>query len=162
MSESANILAALETQLGGSQIVGHDFETLQPWIEVKSSAIRDACQFLKDDPRFYFDYLECLSGLDLGVDADQIGVVYHIMSITKGHRIVLKCFTERNKAELPSVTPVWKTAEWHEREIWDLFGIKFEGHPDMRRILMPEDWEGHPLRKDYVNPEYYHDIKTEY
>lgn len=162
MNESENILAALKAHLGEAKIVSHDFDVRQPWIEIESDSIQAACQFLKDDARFFFDYLECLSGIDLGPEADKIGVVYHIMSITRNLRIVLKCFCAREAANLPTVATVWKTAEWHEREAWDLFGIKFEGHPDMRRILMPEDWDGHPLRKDYVNPEYYHDIKTAY
>ncbi|MBL0020770.1 MAG: NADH-quinone oxidoreductase subunit C [Bacteroidetes bacterium] len=87
------------------------------------------------------------------------------------HRIVLKCFVSRTVASdahpsglpvIPSVSSIWLAANWHEREAYDLVGIWFEGHPDMRRILMPEDWTGHPLRKDYVNPEYYHDIQTAY
>ena len=162
MSEAKAILEALEAHFGQEAIVAKNFDVLQPWISLQPEKIQLACQFLKDDPRFFFDYLECLSGLDEGPEADQIGIVYHLMSITKGFRIVLKAFCTRTAPSLPSVSTVWKTADWHEREAWDLFGIYFEGHPDLRRILMPEDWEGHPLRKDYVNPEYYHDIKTAY
>lgn len=126
---------------------------------------------MRDDPAWYFDYMECLSGVDEGSGSNRIGVVYHLMSITRGHRIVLKCFVDRSRPSsassgslpsLPSVASVWNAANWHEREAYDLIGIWFEGHPDLRRILMPADWEGHPLRKDYMNPEIYHDIQTAY
>lgn len=162
MSTFEKIFTALTTEFGDSQILRREEEVLQPWIDINPFAIDRVCQFLKDDSRFFFDYLECLSAIDTGPDAGKLGVVYHIMSIPYGHRLVLKTFVDRLDAKLPTVSKIWRTADWHEREAWDLMGIQFEGHEDLRRILMPEDWEGHPLRKDYINPEYYHDIQTAY
>jgi NADH-quinone oxidoreductase subunit C len=140
-------------------------DVLQPWIELAPAGLQEVCQFLRDDPRLYFDYLECLSGIDMGPESGKLGVVYHLMSIPHGHRIVLKCFISRvphPENTLPSVTSVWLGADWHEREAYDLFGIRFSGHPDLRRILMPEDWTGHPLRKDYTDPDTYHGVKIAY
>lgn len=162
-----SICDLISEKFGPESLVAQDANALQAWLEVPAAKLADICQFLRDDPRLYFDYLECLSGVDLGPKAGRIGVVYHLMSIPRGHRIVLKCFVPRtNEAdslpELPSVTSIWRTAEWHEREAYDLVGIHFAGHPDLRRILLPEDWPGHPLRKDYENPEFYHGFQTEY
>jgi NADH-quinone oxidoreductase subunit C len=174
MNSPHDILDAITVHFGPEAVVGNDFTVLQPWIAVPPSHLVAVCTFLRDDPAIYMDYLECLSGVDEGPAANRIGVVYHMMSITRGHRLVLKCFVVRTVPiettpahshglpSIPSVTAVWRTADWHEREAYDLLGIWFEGHPDLRRILMPADWEGHPLRKDYVNPEFYHDIQTAY
>lgn len=162
---STEIQSLIVEKFGEQAIVNADHEALQPWLEISPDALAAVCEFLREDPRAYFDYLECLSGVDEGPKAGRIGVVYHLMSIPRGHRLVLKCFVTRSDTDpesLPSVVSVWRTADWHEREAFDLLGIRFEGHPDLRRILMPEDWEGHPLRKDYINPEFYHGIQTEY
>ncbi|HEX2900143.1 MAG TPA: NADH-quinone oxidoreductase subunit C [Bacteroidia bacterium] len=171
MSEAPKLKEAIAQKFGADAIEASNFEVMQPWIAIAPSLLVEVCAFLRDDPEWYVDYLECLSGVDEGPAANRIGVVYHLMSITRGHRIVLKCFVERNVAtatnpaglpEIPSVAGIWQAANWHEREAYDLVGIWFEGHPDLRRILMPEDWTGHPLRKDYVNPETYHDIQIAY
>lgn len=162
---SPDIEALLRAQCGDTAVLASDHTLLQPALTLAPEALAAACAFLRDDSRLYFDYLSCLSGIDLGPADGRMGVVYHLMSIPHGHRIVLKAFVPRDldgQPSLPSVTGVWRSAEWHEREAYDLFGIRFEGHPDLRRILMPEDWEGHPLRKDYVNPAKYHGIKIQY
>jgi NADH-quinone oxidoreductase subunit C len=122
-----------------------------PALKLAPEVVAEVGKYLKDDPELLFDYLMCLSGVDYGV-GQPLGVVYHFQSITLTHRIVLK-------VELP-VAMIWRTADWHEREAYDLFGIRFEGHPDHRRIFLPDDWEGHPLRKDYVVQEFYHDIRV--
>ena len=171
MSSFETVKAMLQSRLGEGAVVDSEAAVAQPWIGVAAEQLLEACALLRDEPSLYFDYLECLTAVDEGPDAGRIGVIYHLMSITRGLRIVLKCRVSRNPEsvanpkglpEIPSVVSVWRSAEWHEREAYDLMGIWFAGHPDMRRILMPEDWEGHPLRKDYVNPEYYHDIQTAY
>lgn len=163
--DSTTIESLLRAHCGEAAVLEGAHTLLQPALTLAPAALARACAFLRNDPRLYFDYLSCLSGLDLGPQDGRMGVVYHLMSIPHGHRIVLKTFVPRDltAAEaIPSVSGIWRSAEWHEREAYDLFGIRFEGHPDMRRILMPEDWEGHPLRKDYVDPERYHGIKTKY
>lgn len=110
-----------------------------------------ACRFLKDDPDLAFDFLSDVTAVDrlqLPESRPRFEVVYHLYSLPHKRRLRLKLRVDEGEA-VPSVTPVWETANWHEREVFDLFGIPFEGHPDLRRILMPDDWEGHPLRKDY-------------
>jgi len=98
----------------------------------------------------------CLSGLEM---LEQYFVVYHLYSMKYGHKITLRCGDlKNNEVIVPSVSSVWPTAEWHEREAYDFFGIRFSDHPDHRRILCPDDWEGYPLRKDYVPPDRWHNI----
>jgi NADH-quinone oxidoreductase subunit C len=92
----------------------------------------------------------------------KLGVVYHLHSTSLDHKIVLKTEVTAESPHAASVESVWKTANWHEREAFDLFGIVFDGHPDLRRILLPDDWEGHPLRKDYAVPEFYNGMKVPY
>ena len=106
-----------------------------------------------------FDYLECITGVDYP-DDKRIVVVYHIYSYSLKHRVVLKVFLEREDPAMPTLVNVWSTANWQERECFDLLGVLFEGHPDLRRLLLPDDWEGHPLRKDYEEKEDYHGIPT--
>ncbi len=154
-------------EFGEDVVTDFDYEVRQPWLAILPDHLIKVCLWLRNQPSLYFDMLSCLSGVDLGPEKGQIGVVYHLYSVPYGHFLVLKCFVSRETTleslpVLPSLTSVWPTANWHEREAFDLVGIHFEGHPDLRRILMPEDWEGHPLRKDYENPDMYHGIKTAY
>ena len=118
--------------------------------------------FLRDSSELLFDSLMNLSGVD-EIKANLLSVYYHLESTKLKHKITLKVSTDRNKPEVSTVTEVWKGADWHEREAYDLFGIIFLNHPDLRRILMPYDWDaGYPLRKDYENPEFYHGMKVPY
>lgn len=149
----------------GSGVVT-DTETtgLQSALVVNPKFIVQVCEELRDNPNTWFDFLSCLSGVDFGTQDSRFVIVYHLASIPHKNQLVIKTFKEhdRNSEELPSflsVSGVWRTAEWHERETYDLFGIKFEGHPDLRRILLPDDWEGYPLRKDYQSAEEYKGIK---
>ncbi len=118
--------------------------------------------FLRDSSELLFDSLMNLSGVD-EIKANLLSVYYHLESTKLKHKITLKVSTDRSKPEVTTVTEVWKGADWHEREAYDLFGIIFLNHPDLRRILMPYDWDaGYPLRKDYENPEFYQGMKVPY
>lgn len=116
----------------------------------KKDRIKEIMKYLHDAPELYFDYLEDLCGVDyLGRKEPRFEVVYHIYSIRHRHIIRIKAEVPEDDCAIDSVTDIWAGANWHERECYDLFGIAFNGHPDPRRILLPEDWEGYPLRKDY-------------
>ena len=160
----------------GSGIIGADPEAIDPWIEVSPDAIVDVCRYLKGEPDQQIDMCNCISGVDfLHTDPKKaekadwephLEVVYHLSSISLKKTLVLRLKTSRWKddqdgqlPEVPSVSGVWTTAIWHEREVFDLCGVHFTGHPDLRRILCPEDWVGHPLRKDYEMPLEYHGIR---
>lgn len=120
------------------------------------------CDFLWRNPTTYFDSLSCVTAIDLGVDSGQMEVIYTLYSIPFHVTLHLRVVLDREKPEVPSLSGIWKTADWHEREAFDFFGIQFIGHPNLTRILLPADWEGHPLRKDYVEQERYHGIKVKY
>ncbi len=126
------------------------------FVVVAPGKIADVARFLRDDPAMRFDSLMCLSGVDY---KDRFAVAYHLHSLHHRHAIGLKTYLPKENPALPSVDSVWPAANFMERETYDLFGIVFEGSRDLRRILLPEDWEGHPLRKDYKYPESYHGVK---
>jgi NADH-quinone oxidoreductase subunit C len=171
----AEIVAALE-QSFGSRIQSKHPDAIDPFIVVEPGDLVEVCRFLREDPRLRFELLNCISGVDyLEPDPKKapkagfephLEVVYHLSSFTHRHRFVVKVLLPRWKdgkpGELPevrSVTSLWRTADWHEREVYDLSGVWFTGHPDLRRILLAEDWAGHPLRKDYEFPLEYHGIR---
>lgn len=136
-----------------------------PDLTVEPERLLAVCHFLKNDPVLGFDYLHSVTGVDRGPEANAMEVVYHLTAILYEYRLTLRVPLPRPEAgmpEVPSVAGVWRAADWHEREAFDLLGIRFTGHPDLRRILMPDDWPGHPLRKDYQSPEFYHDIRVAY
>jgi len=112
--------------------------------------IADVCSFLKTAPALEFNFLSDLCGFDRGPEEEpRFEVNYHLFSTTNFHRVRLKVVVNEDDAHVPSVTGVWRTANWHERETYDLFGVIFDNHPDLRRILLPDDWQGHALRKDF-------------
>ncbi len=141
----------LATRLGDAVGALHA-ETLDPWIEVRATAIVAVTRACKEESALRFDFLSSLCGVDAG---DSIFVVYHLYSYPLRHSTVLKVKVPKELPVTQSVTGVWRAANWFEREAYDLFGVRFEGHPDLRRILLPDDWEGHPLRKEYVFPSHY-------
>ena len=117
---------------------------------VNKGRIREMLKFLHDTPELYFDLLTDLCGVDyLGRKEPRFEVVYHLFSIKHRHMIRIRAEVSEDDCTIDSVAGIWAGADWHERECFDLMGVKFKGHPDLRRILLPEDWEGHPLRKDY-------------
>ena len=126
-------------------------------IKVPAENIVDVAAFLRGDPKLLFNSLMCLSGVDR---KGTLEVVYNIHSMEHNHRSVLKVSVPTDAPRVPTVSHIWRTAEWHEREAYDLVGIEFTGHPDFRRILLPDDWDGHPLRKDYKTPEEYQGMKV--
>lgn len=118
-------------------------------VSVKREKIIDICRYLHEDPEIRMDYLADLCGVDYPEREFRFEVVYNLYSIKYHHGIRIKALIPANDPSVDSVVPIWSGANWHEREACDMFGIAFNGHPDLRRILMPEDWEGYPLRKDY-------------
>ncbi len=173
---SSEIHQLLVAELGETQITGAALEALDPWIEVAPEAIATVAEFLKNDARLRFDHLNDLTVVDYFQPDPKkakkfkhephLQVVYHLSSYEHRHQIVIKVRLPRWKddvpgqlPELPSVSAVWAIADWHEREAYDLLGVKFLDHPNLRRILCPEDWVGHPLRKDYEMPLEYHGIR---
>jgi NADH-quinone oxidoreductase subunit C len=115
---------------------------------LEPSGIRPICAFLKSDPEMSFDLLLDITGIHFLEREYSYEVIYHLLSIARKRRLRLRVRVGE-EGEIDSVVPVWRTADWHEREAFDLVGIRFKGHPDLRRILMPEDFVGHPLRKDF-------------
>lgn len=139
-------------------------------IETTPEYLTAVCEILRNDEKLLFDSLVLLSGADLRQSGAlelqseaAFCVCYHLESLTHGMQITLVCGAGEDNPVLPSVSGIWRSANWHEREAFDMFGIVFQGHPDLRRILMPEDWDfGYPLRKDYENPEFYNGMKVPY
>lgn len=118
-----------------------------PILTVERSDLHNTCKILKENDKLKFDYLMCISGVDY---REYLEVVYHLYSLNHGHKICLKVKLDRGNPDIDSVVSIWKSANWHEREAFDLLGIRFNNHPDLRRILLPYEWsEGYPLRKDY-------------
>ena len=128
-----------------------DKESFDVTIVIEKEKLHEALKKLKEDKNLKLDYLMCLTGVDY--PPDKLELVYHLYSMEKKHRVCVKSCLDRKNPVAPSVTDLWKAAEWHERETYDLIGIKFEGNPDLRRILLPEDFVGHPLQKDFTSPE---------
>jgi NADH-quinone oxidoreductase subunit C len=130
-------------------VEGAKFDRDEMSVMVERSSIREACVLLRDNPACPFNFLSDVTCVDWVPSEPRFEVVYHLLSIPKKERVRLKVRLEGNSPALDSVTSVWPAANYFEREVFDLFGIRFTGHPYLRRLLMPEDWEGYPLRKDY-------------
>ena len=143
------LVAAL--QHANSDWVGEVIEAFgEITVVVPREKIMEVCSFLKSTPGLEFNFLSDICGADRGPEEEpRFEVNYHLFSTTKHHRLRLKVLLNDDDAHVESVTNVWRTANWHERETFDLFGVIFDGHPDLRRILLPDDWEGHALRKDF-------------
>lgn len=128
-----------------------------PRVHTTSEHWRAFAEFLRHDPRLSLDWLANLTGADYVAD-DKMAVVYDLWSYEHRHSFAVKVYCDRGRPSVPTVSDLWPAANWHEREAMDLLGIEFPGHPDPRRILLADDWVGHPLRKDYEFPKEYHGI----
>ena len=172
---AAEIIAVLDEKFPG-QIKARSLEVIDPFVVVEPADLLGGCRFLKEDERLAFDLLHDISGVDyLEPDPKKaakagfephVEVVYHLQSFRHRHRFVVKVLLSRWKdnqvgqlPEVPSLTGLYGSANWHEREVYDLVGVTFPGHPELSRILLAEDWVGHPLRKDYEYPLEYHGIR---
>ena len=158
------------------KITGANLDALDPWIEVSADGLVEVCTYLRDQPDLRFNYLNCITAVDY-FEPDpkkaakvswqpHLELVYHLWSVPNRVSLVVKVMLPRWKddvpgelPEVPTVSDLWRTADWHEREVYDLSGVYFTGHPNLRRILCPEDWVGYPLRKDYEMPLEYHGIR---
>ena len=182
MKSAEEIFEILKIEFGDS-ILGLDKDTpTEPIISVDPLQIHRVSKFLREHPDLQFDSLMCLSGVDDAngnkvtntngdelIEGGTLSVYYNLHSVSLKHKISLKVSTSRTEPKVESVENIWKSANWHEREAFDLLGIFFLNHPDLRRILMPYDWDEfttevsrHPLRKDYKNPEFYQGMKVPY
>lgn len=157
MLSSRQIAQRLSKQPFRERILNALPDDKHPRIHLDAADWREAAEFLRRDPELQFDWLRCLSGVDYAAD-DSLCCVYDLWSFDRRHAFGVKVYCRRAEPRVPSVADLWPAADWQEREAYDLFGIVFDGHPDLRRILCADDWEGHPLRKDYVFPREYHGI----
>ena len=149
-------IGALLKERFGERVLEVHSDDKHGHVRVAPEVLVEAATFLRDDPRTAFEQCHDVTAVDW---IEHFEVVIHLFSLAKRHALCLKVRTKsRDDATCPSVTPVWPAANWHERETWDLMGVRFVGHPALRRILLPEDWQGHPLRKDEGNPLEYHGI----
>ncbi len=148
----SSLKAALGTDVLDGQETPHD-----PKIRVAPDRLVNIMRKLKSDPNLSFDQLLLISAVDR-VAESRFDLVYHLASSVRRHRLAVSVQLPRSSPRVPTVSDVWRTADWHEREEYDLMGIEFEGHPDLSRILLPDDWVGYPLRKDYQFPDEYHGV----
>ena len=156
--DAAGIHARLR-ELAGDAVGPLEGTGPNAWAVVDPARVKEVAQAARTDAALRFDCLSNLSGVDYPKQG-HIQVVYHLFSYPLRHGFVLKVNAKRDDPVVATVSDVWSAADWQEREVFDLLGVTFEGHPDLRRILMPEDWPGHPLRKDFVEPQEYHGIPT--
>ena len=144
------IIKLIESKASGKYSIIEEGEAIyvasDNWVEVS--------MLLKNEPSLDFDYLMCISSYDKG-DGNIYGVAYNFFSTQNKHYLEVRIEVQ-DGISVPSVVSLWKTANWHEREAYDMMGIQFEGHPNLKRILLSDDWEGHPLRKNFKEPDYYH------
>ncbi len=145
-------IAGLLAEKFGERILESKPGVISPWSVIDPASILEVCRFLKSDERLLMDHLELLGGVDY---KDRIEVVYVVYSMRHHHRYTVKVKLPRDNPKVQTVESLWGVANWHEREAFDMFGVVFEGHSDLRRILCPDDWEGFPLRKDYKFPTSY-------
>ncbi len=162
VQQSAAAYAIIHEKFGAA-VSAFDANETMPFFEVLDARLwRDIALFMRDHAKLKFNYMACMTGMDYQAE-EKLGIVCNLESLSLfNHKLAVKVKCDRDGGFIPSVACVWHTANWHEREAYDMFGMLFTGHPDFRRILCPDDWEGFPLRKDYKVQESYHGIKVPY
>lgn len=161
MLEIGQIIAVIKEKLPEA-VVEEVLDGVDPFVVVKAEQWGETARLCRDDSRLGFDLLSCISGVDYPEreEGPEIEVVYHLDSTVNHHGLTIKVKLPRSDPRVASVEEIWRTADWHERETYDLVGVVFEGHHNLVRILCAEDWVGHPLRKDYESPDSFHGIKN--
>ena len=159
--EIGQIIAVIKEKLPEA-VVEEILDGVDPFVVVKAEQWGETARLCRDDSRLGFDLLSCISGVDYPEreEGPEIEVIYHLDSTVNHHGITIKVKLPRSDPRVESVEEIWRTADWHERETYDLVGVIFEGHHNLVRILCAEDWVGHPLRKDYEPPDSFHGIKN--
>ncbi len=159
--EIGQIIAVIKEKLPEA-VVEEVLDGVDPFVVVKAEQWGETARLCRDDSRLGFDLLSCISGVDYPEreEGPEIEVVYHLDSTVNRHGLTIKVKLPRSDPRVASVEEIWRTADWHERETYDLVGVVFEGHHNLVRILCADDWVGHPLRKDYESPDSFHGIKN--
>ena len=147
----------IEEKFPGSVI--NPEEPHNEYIQLNSENWKKIAEFIKTDKELKFDSCQCITGIDLGIE-DGLEVRYNFHSMKLKHKIEIRIAVERKRPSVPSVEQVWRGADWLEREVYDMYGIRFKGHRDLRRMLLSDDWKGWPLRKDYKTPNIYNGMKV--
>lgn len=154
------IISRLKGKFGEELVVSLNENATPECLEINADHLVETIEYLHGTDGLYFDSLSCITGLDNGPETGTMEVIYNLYSIPFDHHLMLKVTLDRKEGKVDSLTSIWKTADWQEREVFDLLGTHFNNHPDLRRILLPADWEGFPLRKDYEHQTYYRGIKV--
>lgn len=142
------VLQKLKNQFSDNILESSEFRG-ELTVVVPKEKIVEVCRYLRDDEELRYDLLDDLCGIDMFTPENRFGVIYNIYSLSTKHRLRVKTFTQDDEPKVPTVTTIWSTANWHERETYDMFGIEFVGHPDLRRMYLPDEFEHFPLRKDF-------------
>ena len=148
------VLKCLRKKFPGSIVETEEMPA--DFIPINQKNWAEIAAFLRDDPDLRFDSLQCITGVDLGEEG--MDVRYNFHSMTHLHKIEIRISVDSENPRIPSIEQIWRVGDWFEREVYDMYGIIFDGHRDLRRILLPDDWEGWPLRKDYETQETFHGI----
>lgn len=160
MQSFEEILALVKAKCTHSDPVADEGSTPKA-IRIHADDLLSVMQEMQQHSSLYFDMLSCVTGIDNGLASD-MEVAYNLYSIPFNHQLMIRVKLDRKEPKVESVNHLWRSANWLEREVFDMYGIVFLNHPDLRRILMPADWEGYPLRKDYQHQGYYREIKVAY
>lgn len=155
--EFSEIVDAINTDFR-ENLIPYGEDAPSDHIRVPPEEWAELARFLREKETLWFDSLMCITGIDEGAEEEHLGIIYNLHSMAHGHKLEVRIRVPKSNPVVLSVEQIWRIADWFEREVYDMYGITFEGHRDLRRILLPEDWEGYPLRKDYVFPETWHGI----